>query len=273
MMEITFPCLAAWLTVYMTLLWALRRPLQNDSLVDFGWPSGVAILGLYFWSTHVGWSLRAAVIAAMYGFAGLRMTIGYTVRTISLGKDRRFGLWKEKWARGDGLFSIRNPDLNFFVFYQVQNIANIAFVAMPIRILSRDPTPEVNAWQLTWALVWCLAVIGQNTADLQLYLFRIRHRESTEVLRSGLWSLSRHPNYFCEFLMWTSYTAAALPLAESWLEIATLIAIPPAIYWFLVYFTGIPMTEAASLAKRGEIYRRYQAEVPRFFPSFRRIKR
>jgi steroid 5-alpha reductase family enzyme len=40
--------------------------------------------------------------------------------------------------------------------------------------------------------------------------------------------------------------------------------------WFLVHHTGIPLTEQASLERRGEVYRKYQLEVSRFFPRFPR---
>jgi steroid 5-alpha reductase family enzyme len=67
-----------------------------------------------------------------------------------------------------------------------------------------------------------------------------------------------------------AYALYAWPSAGGWIDKGFLVAIPLCMYWFLVYYTGIPLTERASLKRRGEVFRQYQQEVNQFFPWFPR---
>lgn len=264
--RMSFAQLSLALFIYMTILWLLRKPLRNDSLVDFGWPSSFAVIGLFYGLTGDGTPWRRWTIAGMYMFCGARMAVGFAVRTFQLGADRRFDLWRAKWQAGDGLFGVKSPDINFFIFYHVQYLANVLVISIPVRLLAFEKSTALGNAELFAAMVWLVSFVLENVADLQLYLFRLQNRGTNALLESGLWRYSRHPNYFFEFLIWTSYSVAALPLAVTPWDVTGLLILPPVAYWFLVYFTGIPMTEQASLTKRGEIYRSYQRRTSRFFP-------
>ena len=87
-------------------------------------------------------------------------------------------------------------------------------------------------------------------------------------MRYGLWSLSRHPNYFFQTLTWFAYGLVAVSAPWGWLGFSSYLII-----LFLVLFvTGIPPAEAASLRSRGDDYRRYQTETNAFIPWFPRRK-
>ena len=108
----------------------------------------------------------------------------------------------------------------------------------------------------------------ENLADYQLDQFRRSAEVTTGVCRRGLWAYSRHPNYFFEFLLWVAYALYALPSISGWVDSVFLAGVVGVAYWFLVYYTGIPLTERASLERRGETFRQYQAEVSFFVPWF-----
>jgi steroid 5-alpha reductase family enzyme len=81
-----------------------------------------------------------------------------------------------------------------------------------------------------------------------------------EVLDSGLWGWSRHPNYFGDSVVWDgAWLAAAASSPGVW----TLPA-PVAMSYFLIYATGAKRTED----KMGErpAYQDYQRRVAFFFP-------
>ena len=88
------------------------------------------------------------------------------------------------------------------------------------------------------------------------------------VCNGGLWRYSRHPNYFFEWLHWWAYVCSCrqLPWAVSLIG-------PLLMYVFLRYPDGIPHTERASLARRGEAYRQYQNTTNLFSHGSRTIKR
>lgn len=104
------------------------------------------------------------------------------------------------------------------------------------------------------------ATILEFVADVQMYRFAAT-KQPGEAMDRGLWSWSRHPNYFGEFCFWV-----ALALFG--------IAAEPGYWWLLAgaaamlaMFQGasIPMMEQRSLERR-PAYAEVIARVPRFFP-------
>lgn len=124
-----------------------------------------------------------------------------------------------------------------------------------------------SAWGATcfWAglLLWAAGLLGESVADRQLARFRRDPANRGQVCQQGLWRLSRHPNYFFEWLVWVGYGVFALASPWGWMGLAA----PALMYHFLVNVTGIPMTEALSVRSKGEAYRRYQATTNAFFPG------
>jgi steroid 5-alpha reductase family enzyme len=100
--------------------------------------------------------------------------------------------------------------------------------------------------------------------------FRADPTHHGQVCDTGLWRLSRHPNYFFEWLGWLAYPLLAIDPAGGypwgWLALAG----PALIYWLLVHVSGIPPLEAQMLRSRGERYRTYQARTRPFLPFPRR---
>ena len=257
-------------TAYMTLLWWLRRPLRNAGLVDFGWPCGLVALAIFFFLSGIGWPARRAVLCGMYAFCGLRFILGWFVRTIRDGEDRRWDHWRRHWQEGNGPLGIRSIDLNFLIFYHAQTFSTLLVMAAPLGLAGREPAEGFHPPELIGIALWLASFALENVADYQLDRFRRSPEGSSGVCRRGLWAYSRHPNYFFEFLLWVAYAVYAWPSAVGWVDRGFLLAIPVIAYWFLVHYTGIPFTERASLQRRGEVFRRYQEEVNLFVPWFPR---
>ena len=83
------------------------------------------------------------------------------------------------------------------------------------------------------------------------------------IARAGLWRLSRHPNYFFEWLYWLAYAAMAPADWRVWTS-------PALMLFFLLKVSGIPATEAQALKSRGDDYRDYQKTTSMFVPWFPR---
>ena len=114
------------------------------------------------------------------------------------------------------------------------------------------------------ALVLLTAILIEGVADQQLRAFRRRSdRRPEEILDSGLWATSRHPNYFGELLFWWGLFLLGLAAA-------------PAAWWTgagalgmtgLFVFISIPLIDRRMLARRpayGERMRRVSALIPRY---------
>jgi steroid 5-alpha reductase family enzyme len=124
--------------------------------------------------------------------------------------------------------------------------------------------------QLSWldvvaALVTLSAILIEGTADVQMQRFRRQQKVPGELIPPGLWSVSRHPNYFGEVLFWWGlYLFVPLAHPGFWWVIVGPVAI-------LLLFLGIsiPLMERHLLDKYPN-YEEYQQRVSRFFPWFAR---
>jgi steroid 5-alpha reductase family enzyme len=145
-----------------------------------------------------------------------------------------------------------------FWFLQIQAAA-AAMLLVPVYLAAVSPRP------LGWidgvaVAVAVVAVLGEALADRQMHAFRRGHHG--KVCDAGLWGLSRHPNYFFEWLYWVAYPLLAVGAPWGWLAVIG----PGAMYWLLVHVSGIPPLEAQMLRSRGDAYRDYQRRVRAFVP-------
>ena len=109
-----------------------------------------------------------------------------------------------------------------------------------------DPLPI--GWIDAIALATGIAGITLEwLADRQLRAFVMGAREPGEILRTGLWRYSRHPNYLGEMLIWCSLYFFGLAANPGWAKWA--IAAPLAMTGMFL-FVSIPLLEKRSLARR-----------------------
>jgi steroid 5-alpha reductase family enzyme len=128
------------------------------------------------------------------------------------------------------------------------------------------PTLSDHNTQLTWldgiaALVTLGAIIIEGTADFQMGRFRSQPGAKEQVIPPGLWSLSRHPNYFGEVLFWWGlFLFVPLTYPTFWWVIVGPLAI-----LLLFLSVSIPLMEHHLLAGH-PTYGEYQKRVSAFFP-------
>jgi len=139
------------------------------------------------------------------------------------------------------------------------------FLSLPFLFISFNVSPHLKSTEWFGVALWLLALCGEAFADRQLKVFKADPSNKGLVCDRGLWRYSRHPNYFCEWLIWCSYALMATSSAKlgffAWI-------CPVIILFLLLKVTGIPPTEAQALRSRGDAYRRYQARTRAFFPWF-----
>jgi steroid 5-alpha reductase family enzyme len=85
----------------------------------------------------------------------------------------------------------------------------------------------------------------------------------TGFIRSGLWSVSRHPNYFAEQAIWLSvyvFSIAATGRFVNWTMIGALLLM-------LLFKGSADLSEGISASKYPE-YKKYQEKTPMFLPKF-----
>jgi steroid 5-alpha reductase family enzyme len=203
-------------------------------------------------------SMRQVLVAILALFWSLRLGLHISIRTARGGDDPRYKQLREEWG---GSFKRR-----LFWFLQIQALAAFA-LALSIMLAAHNPAPGLGIADWTGFAVLIVAVAGETIADRQLSAFRSNPANKGKVCDVGLWGISRHPNYFFEWLGWLAYAIVAIDLAGAypwgWLAIAG----PLLMYWLLVHASGIPPLEAHMLRSRGKAFRDYQRRVNPFWPG------
>lgn len=242
------------MVVMMVALWALQRRLRNASIADVGFCVGLIVAVLWYAQLAAGEmerKLLVVLMACLYaGRLGLYILLH---RIIGKTEDARYRELRNSWGA--------HEPVKMFGYFQLQAAAVTAF-SLPFLVVMQNPRPPFSLWELTGVVIWVGAVCGEAVADWQLSRFRAKPWNRNRVCREGLWYLSRHPNYFFEWVHWWAYVVMALG-APGWP--LTLIG-PVGMGWALLNVTGIPWAERQALRTRGEEYREYQHTTNAFVP-------
>ena len=246
--------------VAMVITALVARRLNRASVVDVTW--GLAFVAAAVVCALVGPSLtdadawRAWLLVILVAVWGGRLAWHILKRSRGHGDDPRY----VKLLGGeidDGHFG----DAVRQVFV-IQGLA-VWLVSLPLQ--AAGVTQVLWPW-LVWAGV-VLSVIGlvfESVGDAQLAAYRAQPRDQRpEVLDTGLWRYTRHPNYFGDACVWWGIWLAGALASGLLPAMATLVA-PFAMTYFLAHATGARLLEQTMMERPG--YRAYAARTSMFVP-------
>ena len=247
--------------LWMVLAWFVSMRTGKSGFTDAFWTFGTGAAGIVLalvpleHGDEVG--PRQVLVALLVGLWALRLGSHILLRTLRGGDDPRYAKLKRDWGR--------DASSRMFWFLQVQAIT-IALLALSVFVAARNPRPELD-WR-DWAglVVVAIGILGESISDQQLKTFASQPGNRSRVCDVGLWSWSRHPNYFFEFFGWLAYPLIAIQVSADYPWGWAALIGPAMIYWLLVYASGIPPLEEYMLQSRGEAFRAYQKRVSAFFP-------
>jgi steroid 5-alpha reductase family enzyme len=107
-------------------------------------------------------------------------------------------------------------------------------------------------------------------ADVEKTIFRKKTENKNKFINSGLWAMSRHPNYLGELVLWCGIAMMSFESLKG-LQYITLVS-PLFVYILLVYISGVRMLEESGEKKWGHLkeYRDYVKNTPVFFMTVTR---
>jgi steroid 5-alpha reductase family enzyme len=118
---------------------------------------------------------------------------------------------------------------------------------------------------IAWAgvAIWILGFTIEVSADAQKRAFRASPENRGKFIQEGLWSWSRHPNYFGEIMLWVGIALIAAPVLIGW-QWVTLVS-PLFVVLLLTRISGIPMLEARAEKRWGNdpAFQAYKARTSR----------
>jgi steroid 5-alpha reductase family enzyme len=240
----------AVIAVLMFILWLLHFPLRSVALADVGWAMGITLLALLYAVHAVGYWRRTLFLLPMVVLWGVRLAFYLLFTRVTGGPEEgRYAELRRQWGS--------------LLLFEFQALL-CGVLSLPFLVAMHDPAKgwaELEEWGLG---IWVVAFLGETIADAQLARFRRDPKNKGQVLRTGLWRYSRHPNYFFEFLIWVSFAVVACTAKYGYLAFVS----PVLILVLLVRVTGIPATEKQALRSRGDAYRKYQRSTSVFIPWF-----
>lgn len=239
----------------MTLLWFWSLFLKNASIVDIFWGFGfVLIAWLTFTATPQGYPPRKQIMVALVTIWGLRLALHIGARNWGKPEDFRYVKWREEngaiwwWV-------------SFFKIFLLQGIL-IWIISAPIIAAQASGFPAiVTPLDYIGVSLWTFGLLFESIGDLQLTRFKADASNRGKLLTTGLWKITRHPNYFGEAVLWWGFYIIALA-AGSWWTIFS----PILMTFLLMKVSGVAMLERTMRSKPG--YEQYTMSTNAFVPWF-----
>jgi steroid 5-alpha reductase family enzyme len=222
----------------VTALVAVR--LGRVSVVDTAW--GIALLAVALVCAVIAGTWQSWLLVALVGVWAVRLSSHIFTRSRGHGEDPRY---------------VGMSARNVFV---VQGAA-VWLVSLPLQAAALSSV----AWSwLVWigVVVWAVGVLFETVSDAQLAAYK-RDPDRGPVMDRGLWSWSRHPNYFGDACVWWGIWLAG-GLASGLVPGLVALLSPLAMTVWLVWVTGARLLERTMMKRPG--YPEYAARTSMFVP-------
>ena len=239
--------------VFLSAVWLLSLLRRDSGIMDVAYPLATAVPVVVLVARHGNWSAHEAVVVALVALWSLRLSAHIGWRNAGHGEDGRYAAWRQRFGRHWWWWS-------FFQVFAMQGVMVwLWYMGLAMAVYAG---PAGLGWQHALALPLFAVGFGfQALGDLQLERFKKQRNDRGMVLDTGLWALTRHPNYFGEALVWWSFGVLGLVHPWGWVALVC----PLYVTWFMSAGSATPMQERY-LAKTKPAYAAYMQRVPRFFP-------
>ena len=164
------------------------------------------------------------------------------------GKDDRFDELKPSFIRFLNVWTIQGLWVTF------------TMAAALIAITSTNHKP-FDIFAIIGLVVWIIGFLIEVAADAQKSRFNANPENKGKFINTGLWSRSRHPNYFGDFCVWWGLFLVALA-GGGWWSVAG----PLLMSIMLLKVSGVALLEK-DIGERRPAYCDYVRRTNAFFPG------
>ena len=203
-----------------------------------------------------GADARALLLAALVIVWAARLGTFLFSRIRKAGKDDRFDEIKPSFIRFLNAWTIQALWVTF--------TASAALIG-----ITTAARKDLDLFALIGFLIWLAGFAIEVIADAQKSRFNADPANKGKFIRTGLWSRSRHPNYFGEILLWVGVLIITLPVLHGWQWVALIS--PLFVAFLLTRVSGIPLLEKKADAKWGgqAEYEEYKKNTPVLIPRLK----
>lgn len=244
---------AAAIWVFVSLVWLASLAKRDASIMDIAYPLVPLVAAVVVAVLSGGIGAHAWLVLGAAGLWGIRLSLYIGARNLPHGEDARYAKWRARFGAKWWWWS-------YFQVFVLQGVL-VWLWSVPLYFSLAVPGAQI-LWSDWLGLVVLLVGVGfEAGADCQLARHRADPRNKGKILQSGLWALSRHPNYFGEALVWWGFFFFALAHPWGWVAILSALYVT----WFMNQGSATKMTDAY-MHKRRPDYAAYASRVPAFFP-------
>jgi steroid 5-alpha reductase family enzyme len=246
------------LVMVHTVTFLIGRRIGRYNVVDVAWGIGFVAVAAVAAALGHGDPTRRWLLLALTAIWGLRLSWHIQRKTAGKGEDRRYA----------DLLRDAKPVQVVRKVFLLQGLLGW-FISLPLQVSSvwgaTGPTPKpLLAVTALGLAVWLLGVTFEAVGDRQLKAFKSDPAHRGVIMDRGLWSWTRHPNYFGDACVWWGLWLVSI---NGWPALAT-VGSPLVMTYFLVHISGARLTERYMRGRPG--FAEYQARTSYFVPRPKR---
>ena len=195
---------------------------------------------------------RALLVLTLITLWALRLSVYITVRNHGEPEDSRYQEIRRNNEPGFAFKSI-------YIVFLFQGFLAWVICLPALAAVSGQTAP--GPLDYAGVAVWLVGMTFQVVGDYQLTQFRKQTDSHDQVLNTGLWRYTRHPNYFGEATVWWGIYLIARSAGSWWTVFAPLL-----MTFLLLRVSGVAMLEK-DIANRRPAYREYIETTNAFIPG------
>lgn len=252
-----FPVFALGVAAAFVIQWLVFIPsykAQTEKFYDLTGALTYITITVLLVLASPGVDARGMLLAAMVVLWAARLGGYLFQRVMKHGKDDRFDELKKDFAR-------------FLNTWTLQGLWVVLTAALAWVAITSDRKVGLDGFFWVGLLVWALGITIETVADVQKTRFKANPGNKGRFISTGLWSRSRHPNYFGEITLWVGVAIIALPVLQGW-QWAALVS-PVFVALLLIKGSGVPPLEEKADRKWGgqSDYEAYKQNTPVLVPK------
>jgi steroid 5-alpha reductase family enzyme len=248
----TFVVVASTIVLFVCSLFVLSIIIKRNDIADIAWGTGIFLVALVSYLNSSA-SVVATILVVLAGLWGIRLTLRILLRNIKKSEDYRYKAWRDSWGKW---FYLRS----FFQVYLLQGTLMVVVGYSFVHFTAYGADLSVSFWTILGVLVWLIGYFFEVVGDYQLDKFIKNPENKGQIMNSGLWRYSRHPNYFGEVTMWWGIWLIVAPVSLSYLALIS----PLTITFLILMVSGVPMLEKKFAGDPA--FEQYKKETSVFFP-------
>lgn len=238
--------------------WLVSVIKKDVSFVDSLWSLFFLIAAAVFAIEAQALSVKGMLVLALVAIWSLRLSIYITARNWGEPEDYRYQTIR---ANNEPGFAFKS----LYIVFGLQGVL-AWLIALPL-LPAITSDASLNLLDFAALLLWIVGFVFEAGGDYQLAKFKARKDNEGQVLNTGLWRYTRHPNYFGDFCIWWSFFLFALA-SGGWWSIAS----PLLMSILLLKVSGVAMLEKTISTRRPK-YAEYIRSTNAFFPGPSRMGR